>query len=541
MTNNTIRIVDTTLREGIQSSGVKLNISSSVEIATCLVKLGVDMIECGHPGVSESEIKRVKAVVKASAGIPVLAHSRARRDDIECVLSSDADWIGIFAGINSISKSIRVRPEKPIMEVIKETISFARSNGLKVRFTVEDGSRTSSDTLIQAFKFAIDAGANRICIADTVGAMTTWDFESLVSQCLTELPGTDIEVHCHDDRGLAMANALVAARAGINWISSSVNGIGERCGITDTITLMSNLNSLGCRTSANGKLMQYTSQLVQSLTRTPMDRLRPATGENATSHVAKLHQRAVRANPMAYAWKDPSEIGRKNIIGSNSLPKSMNAYINTPSIIEAGELKHHRNGLGDRYLMLDDRVVSDARQYCIVRDIPKIDYTPPDHVDFHRHTCDSLFLFIGHERGLTGLQVEVFLESKSFKIDSPCSVLIPSGIRHRYRIINGSGIFVNHVLAGNYNKSILEPLENKNNSYQAIIETYIQDRCPSIEVKEDTELHEVLDSLLFLDLFVYLEEMLGDQVSLDEVAECHTFGDLYVLIEGAMEGQTQKL
>jgi 2-isopropylmalate synthase len=327
-----------------------------------------------------------------------------------------------------------------------------------------------------------------------------------------------------------MANALTACRNGANWISSSINGIGERCGITDTIALMANLHELDLRNKVDGELLQYVSLLVQSHTRNPVDRLRPVTGENATVHVAKLHQRAIRANPSAYSWVNPEEIGKRIELDPKSLPSSLQALINVPNVVGASELKFHTNGVGDRYLMIDDRVVPDCRQYCIVRDIPITAETPSAHVDMHRHICDSLFIFLGHLKGLKGLKVEVSLGSEVFIVDSPCSVFIPSGILHSYRIISGPGLFINHVLNGNYNSSLLEKFEKSLDNKSLIIDAFLKEHYSNINVSETDELSDVLDSLAFLDFFVYLETHFGEKISLDEVIACHTFGDLYAYI-----------
>ncbi len=333
--DNKIKIIDATLREGLQSHGTRLTTADAVEIATCLALLEVEMIECGHPAIGESQVEMVQAVVKSSAGIPVLAHSRAKISDIQKVLSTGAKWVGIFAGINDVSATARIRSEKPIAALIEESITFARANGLFVRFTIEDATRTSIEDLKKMYEVAISAGAHRICIADSVGCSCPWDFDALVKEIFEFTKGrAEIEVHCHDDRGLSMANVLTAARNGAVWISSSINGLGERCGITDTIALIANLQALNLRNKVNGELLQYTSLLVQSQTRTPRDRLRPVTGENATIHVAKLHQRAVRANPSAYAWVNPQDIGKRVDLEAKKLPFSLQELINVPNIRE---------------------------------------------------------------------------------------------------------------------------------------------------------------------------------------------------------------
>ena len=131
--------------------------------------------------------------------------------------------------------------------------------------------------------------------------------------------------------------------------------------------------------------------------------------------------------------------------------------INYPPIISASELKYHRHGPGDRYVMIDDRFINDCRQYCIVRNIEvEKGEIVEAHVDAHRHTCDSLFLFIGKNKDLTGLTVIVTIEGEERLVSSPASVFIPAGLYHTYKVVEGYGLYINHVLSGNYNDSLLE-------------------------------------------------------------------------------------
>lgn len=527
-TSNKVRIIDATLREGMQAHGVGFSVKGAVEITNCLVGLGVDMIECGHPAVGDKHLELIKAVVAAANNTPVLAHSRAKIVDVEKVRDSGAKWVGIFAGVNDFSNSARIRSDQPLAETISESVSFAKSQDLLVRFTIEDATRTPLDLLERLFGVAIDAGADRLCIADSVGCFCPWEFEELVEGILNVTgKQIDIEVHCHDDRGLSLANVLSAVRKGAKWISSSVNGIGERCGITDTLALMINLYDLGYRQKVNGNLLQYTSTLVQSLSRCSVDRQRPVTGSNATIHVAKLHKKAVCANPDAYAWLKPELFGKRNMIDLPTVPDSLGKLINSPVVIGSSELKYHRDGIGERYLMIDDRVVPDCRQYCIVRNIPEVASTPPAHVDEHRHVCDSLFLFVGNGKGLEGLKVEVSLGEEVFNLESPSSVFIPAGFFHSYRIISGSGLFINHVLRGNYNESLLEKFDFNMLHSNSLVESFIRENCPGVQFADSDELSNIFDSLTFLNFFVYAEKHFGEKVSLDEVASCKTVGDLY--------------
>jgi len=556
------RVVDATLREGAQAPGVTFTVEDSVEIAKLLASLPVNMIECGHPSASVLEARRVSAVVAACGDVPVLAHARARPEDIDAVKASGAQWVGIFAGINDISKECRIR-DIPIVNLVRDAIGYAKSLGLMVRYSVEDASRTSVEELMEAYSIALSAGADRLCFADTVGVLCPWETEEYVSRLLEQLGDCDLEVHLHDDRGLANANALSAVRAGANWVSSSVNGIGERTGITDTNALLVNLSALNLRALPDGQKMQHLSKVVQSHTRLQVDQWRPFVGSNAFTHTAKLHQIAAKRNERAYSWIDPQKLGRDCSFEENTLPESLDYLINNPDIISATELKHHRHGPGDRYLMMDDRVVRGAQQYCIVRNIPKMDDYGQGHVDAHRHNVDSLFLFIGNEDDLSGLSVEVKLGERTNMVNSPSSVFIPSGMMHSYRVVSGAGQFINHVLAGDYNSSLLDHslLEKtddnptqlglsgsfKNNEEVQMLDdrdselanqeqlrsnamchltNYVNGHHPGAALTPETRVDSVFDSLAYLDFFLHMEGQVGEGISLDELSACQTFDEL---------------
>ncbi|MDN5753580.1 MAG: LeuA family protein [Nitrosospira sp.] len=466
-------IIDTTLREGAQAPGVRFGEEESTKIAHALVSLGIDMVECGHPLISDAEARRVRATVAACGAVPVLAHARARFEDIDSVKATGAQWVGIFVGVNSISRNCRIRFEQPVYEVVSKAVGHAKNIGLRVRFTVEDGSRTPWSELVEGYRAALEAGADRLCFADTVGLLCPWEVEELIGRLSREFAGCDLEAHFHNDRGMAIANALSAVRAGARWISSSVNGIGERCGIVDTLTLLANLDALKWRRLRNGHALPHVSKLVQAYSRLMLDRLRPIAGMNAFTHVAKLHQRAVLGDERAYAWTVPETIGRVNSTDPEVLPSARERLINHPEVMSTAELPPRQREPGDRYVMLDDRVVPDARQYCTVRRIPEMDDHGEGHVDAHRHCVDSVFLFIGHGPDLSGLTVEVRLGAETFVVESPSSVFIPSGLLHSYRVLAGAGLFINHGQAGDYDSSLLDPAIFENDLGDAATESRI--------------------------------------------------------------------
>lgn len=314
MTNNkVVKIIDCTLREGNQAPTVKFSIENSIEIASQLNLCKVDMIEIGHPSASQKEFDRVRSVVNLKLPIPILSHARAKQIDIEAVASSGASWVGIFVGINTVSQRSRLnRREDQILEIIRTNVLFAKNLGLKVRYTVEDSSRTPADLLMMAYDTALNAGADRICYSDTVGVLEPQEVNKIIFLLREQFSATEIEVHFHDDRGLAMANALMAVESGANWVSTSVNGLGERCGITDTCAFVANIAYKKIQQKAILKNVLQLSEVVQNITHSPVDFRRPITGKNVFTHKAKLHIDAIKKEKNAYNWIDPKWLGLNN-------------------------------------------------------------------------------------------------------------------------------------------------------------------------------------------------------------------------------------
>ncbi|MCB5167431.1 hypothetical protein LG634_21700 [Streptomyces bambusae] len=455
-------IIDSTLREGMQSAHGCFTLEQSVEVTTLLIRSGVDTIECGHPAADHAEMLRVAAVVEAAGDTPVLAHARAHLGDIQAVAKTGAAWVGIFLGVNDVSRRSRL-PGSDLSSLygrISESVTHARELGLRVRFTVEDSSRTDPAELFEAYLVAIEAGAERICFADTLGILEPQDTAARIRELKKRCPGVDIEVHLHDDRGLAMANALAAIDAGATWVSTSVNGLGERAGITDYAALAANLHYRGVRALADGDLLNDLSRRVGAYSRSMPDHRRPVVGRDVFHHVAKLHVRAVEREPGSYEWVAPATFGRTGTVARPTLPADPTSWVVDPQVISATELRHHRHGPGERYVLVDNRFVPGADQYCIARRIPRLDDYGAGHVDTHVHHCDSLFMFLGEGEGYRGLSVEVWLGDEVFPVQSPASVFIPAGVAHGYRVVGGAGTYLNHVLAGDYNSSLIDPVRS---------------------------------------------------------------------------------
>lgn len=452
-------VTDATLREGSQTRSGSFTQQQSAEIASLLVRAGISMVECGHPMISDKERNRVKAVVEACGSVPVLTHARLRREDIMRAAESGASWVGIFVGVNDTSRKSRMSWESldNLYQLVRNEVSFARELNLEVRFTIEDATRTPMQNLLQTFSVAKDAGARRLCISDTVGCLEPPEVARIFKTISNTFPDSEIEGHFHDDRGLAMANALVAVDAGATSISTSINSLGERAGITDTATFMINQHLRSRADLPPPGLLQDLSRRVGAYSRSHPDDRRPFVGRNAFHHASRLHVRATHYTPSAYEVVDPAILGRTRSTGQEPVPVDLEELVVKPPIISATELRHHRHGPGERYVLMDNRFVASADQYLIARRLPHGAHPSTSHVDPHVHHCDSLFGFLGEEPNYTGLMVEVQVGEQRTVLESPASVFIPAGVEHSYRAIKGAGTYLNYVLSGSYEESLLDP------------------------------------------------------------------------------------
>jgi 2-isopropylmalate synthase len=309
-----IKILDTTLREGKQTANVSFTAAQHVKIAKFLDDFGVDIIEVGHPVVSAHERECIKAVTRLSLRSRTLAHARARREDIDAALRCGTDWVGIFAGINKFSLKYRYRHEKTrdgVLNMISESVSYAKDRGLSVKLSIEDATRTPIEDIMEVAQLAEASGADVLGITDTVGTMTPERFYDLIKM-IGESVRIDLEAHCHNDFGLALANSLAAYRAGIKIVDVSINGLGERAGITSLAELCTSLKLLYevKKTWQMDKLQEMSTE-VAAISGVSMDRLRPIVGMNAFTHTADLHVKTVEREPKAYEAIKPESLGRK--------------------------------------------------------------------------------------------------------------------------------------------------------------------------------------------------------------------------------------
>lgn len=309
---NMVSILDTTLREGSQTPNVKFTKIQKIKIAKLLDDFGVDIIEVGHPVISDYDKECVKAVANLKLKAETLAHARVMKEDIDAVIDCGTDWIKFFCGVNEFSLKYKLhKTKKEVAEMIIQSVKYAKKNNLKVIYSIEDATRTSLKDIIQIAKLVKKAGADVINLPDTTGIAKPEEYYNLILKVI-KLADVTAEAHCHNDFGFALANAIAAYRAGAKIIDVTVNGIGERSGITSLVELCL-VMKLHYKQKNNWKLEKLTriSDVLVKFSGIKLDKLRPIIGENAFTHTAALHQKAAKKNPECYESINPTVVGRK--------------------------------------------------------------------------------------------------------------------------------------------------------------------------------------------------------------------------------------
>ena len=314
---NRIGILDSTLREGEQHPGVSFTNKQRIQIAWMLDYFGVDQIEIS-PIISNDHAVATKTIIKQGLSADIVAHGRALKEDIDVSLKCDASWVAAYLGISDIhlKDKLRISRDEALNRAVK-TVEYAKSHGLKIRFTVEDGCRADPQFLIKVCKAIEEAGVDRISLPDTVGVLRPIGMSNFVKKVRSEV-NVPLDAHVHNDIGFALANAFAACDAGADQIHTTIDGIGERTGIPSLAETAVALTYL--YKSPNDfrldMLLDLSRLIEQYTTIRPYDS-KPIVGESAYKHKAGTHLAAILKNPAAYEPIPPRTVGqtRKAVFG----------------------------------------------------------------------------------------------------------------------------------------------------------------------------------------------------------------------------------
>ena len=325
-----ITIYDTTLRDGEQTPGVCLRTPEKVKIARLLDKLKIHQIEAGFPVVSNEEKRSIKAIVKEDLNADILVLSRTKKEDIDTAIDCGVDGIITFMGTSDLHLKHKLKmSQDEILNVCMSSIEHAKDHGLFVAFSAEDATRTDLDFLKKLYKKAEDYGADRVHIADTVGAISPQGMTYLVKELSSHLK-TGIALHCHNDFGMALSNSIAGLLAGANAISTTINGIGERAGNTSLEELIMALKLIyDVDLDFNIKIFYDLSKLVEELTNMKIPENKPIVGRNVFRHESGIHVDAVLEEPLTYEPFLPELIGhhRRIVLGKHSGCRAVRAKL----------------------------------------------------------------------------------------------------------------------------------------------------------------------------------------------------------------------
>ncbi|GAB6101772.1 homocitrate synthase [Thermococcus atlanticus] len=305
--------MDSTLREGEQSPGINFTPEQRLRIAVALDDFGIDFIEVGHPAVSEDVFQGIKLISEQGLRANLLAHSRALRRDVDLILDLNVDWAGIFFCLSNacLQKRFSITLERAL-ERVENAILYAKDHGLKVRFTPEDTTRTEWKNLEMALNLARELKVDRVSIADTTGSAHPLYFYELTKRVVGF--GIPTNVHCHNDLGLALANAIMGIEAGATLVDATINGIGERVGIVDLAQISTLLTYHYRIRKYKLENLYGLSKLIEQITGIKTQRHHPIVGENAFVHKAGLHVSAVIKDPSFYEFLPAEVFGRERTI-----------------------------------------------------------------------------------------------------------------------------------------------------------------------------------------------------------------------------------
>jgi 2-isopropylmalate synthase len=320
MTTKKINIFDTTLRDGEQVPGCKLNTEEKLELALKIEELGVDVIEAGFPISSPGDFESVNQIAKNIKNATVCGLSRAVEKDIEvaAVALKPARRPRIHTGIGTSDYHIKAKfnaTREEILERAVKAVKLARNFVDDVEFYAEDAGRTDNEYLAIVTEAVIKAGATVVNIPDTTGYCLPQQYGDKIAYLINNVSNIDkavLSCHCHNDLGLATANSIAGVLAGAGQIECTINGLGERAGNTsleEVVMVLKQHKTLGLYTDIKTALLNPMSRLVSETMRMPVQPNKAIVGANAFSHSSGIHQDGFLKDSLTYEIINPEEVG----------------------------------------------------------------------------------------------------------------------------------------------------------------------------------------------------------------------------------------
>lgn len=316
-----ISIVDTTLRDGEQTAGVVFANHEKIAIAEMLSDLGINQLEVGIPAMGGDEKEVIKSICKRNLKPSIMAWNRAVISDIENSIDCGVDAVAISISVSDIHIQHKLKTSREwVIENMVKSVEFAKKNGLYVSVNGEDASRADLKFLTTFIDAAKEAGADRFRYCDTVGVMEPFSIKDTIMKIYNRTK-FDIEMHTHNDFGMATANALAGTKAGANHIGVTVNGLGERAGNAALEEVIMAFKILLCYdTNFDTKMFREVSEYVSRAAGRELPPWKAIVGDNMFAHESGIHADGAIKNPKNYEAFDPKVVGleRQIVIGKHS-------------------------------------------------------------------------------------------------------------------------------------------------------------------------------------------------------------------------------
>lgn len=348
MKTENVIVFDTTLRDGEQSPGVSMGVEDKVNIAIQLEKMGVDVIEAGFAFASPADFEAIQKISQVAKNSTICSLARAMEKDIDCaydaVKSANKKRIHTFIATSDIHLKYKLKKtQDEVIEMIKNSVSYSKSKCDDVEWSAEDATRTEISYLIKCVKTAIQAGATTINLPDTVGYCYPREYQKMFENVIKEV-GKDVDIsniifstHCHNDLGMATANAISGTIGGARQIECCINGIGERAGNTameEVVMAFKVRKELGFDTNIDTKQIKKISDTIRDVSGFVIQPNKAIIGKNAFLHESGIHQDGVLKHKSTYEIIDPADVGitANNIV----LGKLSGRSALTAKIVEMG-------------------------------------------------------------------------------------------------------------------------------------------------------------------------------------------------------------
>ncbi|NTW28668.1 MAG: homocitrate synthase [Coriobacteriia bacterium] len=316
-----IYLDDTTLRDGEQTAGVVFTNAEKVAIAKMLDEIGVHQIEAGIPVMGGDEREVIEEIAHLGLKASVLGWNRASIPDIQTSIDCGVDAVAISLATSDIHIQTKLQKDRAwVLNSIRESVAFAKSHGVYVSVNAEDASRTEFGFLLEYAKAAKAEGADRLRFCDTIGCMEPLRTYKVIKE-LVEQTGLDIEMHTHNDFGMAVANAIAGIHGGASWVNVTIGGLGERAGnaaLEEVVMALKYVEALNIGIETE-RFREITDYVMRAAGRT-IPAWKAVVGSNMFAHESGIHVDGVMKNPKTYEIFSPEEVGlvRQIVVGKHS-------------------------------------------------------------------------------------------------------------------------------------------------------------------------------------------------------------------------------